>query len=89
MGFPRPSLNVVLDSISLTLRCLNLRGEITFLHHHLAASILWRHGVTSSVTLPKVSKPRSELRIIDTRIGLTCLFRNVVIDSIIPISYRG
>ena len=56
MGFPRPSLNVVLDSISFTLRYLTLKGKVTlkvettFLHHNLAPSILWPYGVTNSIT---------------------------------------
>ena len=39
MGFPRPSLNGVLDSICLTIRYLILRGETAFWHRNFAPCI--------------------------------------------------
>ena len=41
-----------LGKCCLTLRCLTLLGETTFLHRHFAPSILLRHGVSNSMTLP-------------------------------------
>ena len=45
IDFSCPVYNVVIDSICL-------RDETTFLHRLFTPSILWRHGVTKTMTLP-------------------------------------
>ena len=64
---------------------MNKRRGRKIINHHIAEGTRESHPLVPDLQHPRLGKPRRGLQITYTRMGFPCPFRNVLIDSIIPI----